>query len=72
MGSILWTAFDQVDHGMISHKQQNLDIVGKLGEWLHDFVKLRIQVVTAKYTLSEKTHILSGKPKETVLIPLFS
>lgn len=63
-------AFDKVDHGMICHKLRDLGIVGKLGEWLHDFLKDRSQVVVANGATSNDTQIVSGVPQGTVLGPL--
>ena len=63
-------AFDKVDHGMICHKLRDLGIVGKLGEWLHDFLKDRSQAVVANGAISRKTLIVSGVPQGTVLGPL--
>ena len=48
-------AFDKVDHGMICHKLRGLGIGGKLGEWLHDFLKDRSQAVAANGALSKET-----------------
>ena len=63
-------AFDKVDHGMICHKLRNFGIIGKLGEWLHDFLKDRSQTVVANGATSSNTQIISGVPQGTVLGPL--
>ena len=63
-------AFDKVDHGMICHKLRLLGINGKLGEWLHDFLKDRTQTVAVDGALSRGTLITSGVPQGTVLGPL--
>lgn len=59
--------FDNVDHRMICHKLRRLSIVGKLGEWLHDFLKDRSQAMAANGALSKETLITSVVPQETVL-----
>ncbi|XP_076045726.1 uncharacterized protein LOC143027968 [Oratosquilla oratoria] len=38
-------AFDRVDHGILSHKLKAVGIKGKIGTWLHNFVRTRTQVV---------------------------
>ncbi len=63
-------AFDKVDHGTICHKLRSLGIVGKLGEWLHDFLTDRSQVVAANGAHSKGSTIRSGVPQGTVLGPL--
>ena len=38
-------AFDKVDIGILCHKLKEMGISGKLGRWLHSFLKERNQLV---------------------------
>lgn len=44
--------FDKFDHWMICHKLRDIGIVGKLEEWLHEFLSERNQAVVANGTTS--------------------
>ena len=63
-------AFDKVDHGVLLNKLKNLDICGKLGEWLHSFLTNRRQHVRNPGGVSKNDNILSRVPQGTVLGPV--
>lgn len=52
---------------MICHKQREPGICGKLGEWLHEFLKTINQEVVADVTTSKKTQIVIDVTQDTGL-----
>ena len=63
-------AFDKVDHGVLLHKLRNLGVTGRLGVWIHNFLKNRTQCVADGGALSCDSRVLSGVPQGSVLGPL--
>ena len=63
-------AFDKVDHGILMHKLKNFGIIGKVAQWVHNFLHDRKQQVAVENTLSSELPVISGVPQGTVLGPL--
>jgi len=63
-------AFDKVDHGILCHKLKSLGIGGKLGSWIHNFLKGRTQAVNINGAKSILLDVLSSVPQGTVLGPI--
>ena len=55
-------AFDKVDHGILYHKIKAMGVGGKVGRWLHNFLKNRTQQVTVDGALSGVSPVISGVP----------
>lgn len=62
-------AFEKVD-GILLHKIETLGKTGKLGLWLHDFLRGRVQSVLVNGYTSIEASIDSGFPQGSVLGPL--
>ena len=61
-------AFDTVPHNRLLGKLQYCDIASNLHTWFKSFVKNRSQcVVVVEATYSEKVHVDSRVPQDTVL-----
>jgi len=63
-------AFDKVDHGILCHKLKSLGIGGRVGRWIHNFLKGRTQTVATNGTKSILLNVLSSVPQGTVLGPI--
>ena len=63
-------AFDKCDHGILLHKIRKLNIKGKLGCWLQNFLKNRKQAVIVDRVKSTWSEIISGIPQGSVLGPI--
>ena len=63
-------AFDKCDHGILLHKIRKLNIKGKLGRWLQNFLKNRKQAVIVDRVKSTWSEIISGIPQGSVLGPI--
>ena len=63
-------AFDKVDHGILLQKLRKLGISGKIGRWIHNFLKQRQNQVLVKGKKSRIFPLISGVPQGSVLGPL--
>ena len=63
-------AFDKVDHGIMSHKLQDMGVTGNLGSWIHGFITGRSQQVTVNRSKSQQSKIVSGITQGSVLGPV--
>ena len=63
-------AFDKVDHGRLLNKLKKIEITGKIGVCIHNFLSNRQQCVAVNGTTSSEAQIRRGLPRETVLGPL--
>ena len=63
-------AFDKCDHGILLHKIKKLNIKGKLGRWLQNFLEDRKQAVIVDRVKSTWSEIISGIPQGSVLGPI--
>ena len=63
-------AFDKVDHGVLLNKLRKIEINGKIGVWIHNFLSNRQQCVAANGTTSSEAQVRSGVPQESGLGPL--
>jgi len=63
-------AFDKVDHGILMHKLKKVNVSGKVGVWINNFLTNRTQQVTVEGQLSSQSKVISGVPQGTVLGPL--
>ena len=63
-------AFDKCDHGVIAHKLKKIGITGKMGRWIHNFLKDRVQAVVVNQAKSNNSTVISSVPQGTVLAPL--
>lgn len=60
-------AFDKTVHGIIFHKLRDLNVTGKLGEWLLDFLHGKIQYIVVNSFLSATILVISCIPQRLVL-----
>ena len=63
-------AFDKCDHGILLHKIKRLNIKGKLGRWLKNFLTERQQVILVDKVKSKFSKLVSGIPQGSVLGPI--
>jgi len=63
-------AFDKVDHGVLLSRIKSLNISGKAGIWISEFLTGRKQYVTIGGESSDLFDIISGVPQGTVLGPI--
>ena len=63
-------AFDKCDHGILLHKMKRLNIKGKLGRWLKNFLTERNQVILVNKVKSKYSKLVSGIPQGSVLGPI--
>ncbi|XP_076028773.1 uncharacterized protein LOC143017781 [Oratosquilla oratoria] len=59
--------FDKVDHGVLLHKAIDLEISGKVGVWLHNFLTDRTQTVAVDGVKSSDNMVICGVPHGSVL-----
>ena len=63
-------AFDKVDHNLLLQKLKSYGIVGKLYDWIKEFLTSRTQTVMVDGFLSAAAIVLSGVPQGSVLGPI--
>ena len=63
-------AFDKVDHSILLHKIKSMEITGKLGLWLHNFLPGRTQSVTVNGHKCEEAEVVSGVAQGSMVGPL--
>uniref|UniRef100_UPI003391233D reverse transcriptase domain-containing protein n=1 Tax=Acinetobacter baumannii TaxID=470 RepID=UPI003391233D len=63
-------AFDQVDHNLLLMKLQGFGLIGKLLDWLSDYLSHREVRVRVGGTFSREIEVTSGVPQGSVLGPL--
>ena len=63
-------AFDRVNHDILLQKIQSYGCVGKLLEWLHDYLRDRSAKVRVDGILSRELFMTSGVPQGSVLGPI--
>ena len=63
-------AFDTVDQGILIRKLELIGIGGSLQNWIHSYLKGRVQVVRVGDQLSSAINVCSGVPQGSHLGPL--
>ena len=63
-------AFDKVDFNLVLAKIKDIEINGKIINWIESFLKNRFQSVIVDGILSEPAPVISGVPQGSVLGPL--
>ena len=53
-------AFDKCDHGILAIKLRDIGITGKVGRWIHNFLRERKQNIKVNNVLSEKSSVKSS------------
>ncbi|XP_069957606.1 glutamate receptor U1-like [Cherax quadricarinatus] len=63
-------AVDKCDQGVLTHKMRDKEMKGKVGKWIYNFLKNRIQRVIVNRVKSEAATVKSSVPYSTVFAPI--
>ena len=62
--------FDKCDHGILLQKMKKLGVKGRLGKWIHNFLRNRKQMVVVRGSKSGTSTVVSGVPQGSVVGPI--